>query len=104
MNKNENNNKYISCGKIDKKYWLYILLIIILIAASLGLFFLFRAYLKNNKPKTKVAVNRMSFLFFEKLGESLMIIPRLISKKMNSSNKNNEITKQNNNNIKKYIF
>ena len=107
MKENEKNNKCISFGKIDKKYWLSILLIIILIAITLGLLYSFVAYLENsenNDLKMRDKVNGIIFLFFEKLGESLMIIPGLISKKINSSHQNNSLTKQRMNNIDKYIF
>ena len=99
--------RFISCGKFDKKYWLIILIVIILLGASIGLFYLFKKYLASNDLKMKVACNCISIAFFDNFCKTLMFIPGLISKKMNSSNNNNNLTikqREKNNKVVEYIF
>ena len=99
--------RFISCGKFDKKYWLIILIVIILLGASIGLFYLFKKYLAANDLKMKVACNCISIAFFDNFCKTLMFIPGLISKKMNSSNNTNNLTikqREKNNKVVEYIF
>ena len=98
----KNKCKLISLGKCYKKYWLYILGIII---TDMAFDILITFLLAYQEKEGKYIMNSMSYLFFLNLGESLMFILDLILKKKttskidNSSKKNEEL-----NRIERYIF
>ena len=81
MENNGKKSRFISCGKFDKKYWLIILIIVILFGVSIGLFYLFKKYLSANELKMKFAVNFISIIFFDNFCKTLMFIPCLLTKK-----------------------
>ena len=98
----ENKNKCISFGKCNKRYWLFMLGI-----ATTKMTLIFLSYLFSEKTEIEMnnIINFMSFLFFENLGQSLMIIPSFLQKKNISSKKDDSSKiKETNITIEKYLF
>ena len=92
--------KCISFGNCNKKYFLIILVIFLLVLVELILFYVFEKY---NDDKEEFQ-NILSYLFFKSLGQFLMIIPGLIIHKSISPKKKETNENQSTKLSIEYIF
>ena len=104
MKKNEGKNRFISCGKFNKKLCIIVLIFFSLYIIILIIEVIFK-YLQNSYLDNENILNLPSYLFFLNLGEFLMIIPNIfLKRKTSSQNDNKPSSKHENNNMLEYIF